>query len=124
MDRMNTINVSNSILDTGNTSIAIGGGLIGAIFISGLYLLFAKTGTIIVLIVMAIFGLIMLFDITISDMIEKIKSFVKRNKALSDEEEQEESKEVDAEEEINIPKKITKIIKNIKIICSFFIIYH
>ena len=53
MERMNTIDISNSILNTGNTSIAIGGGLIGAVFISGLYFLFAKTGTIVVLVVVA-----------------------------------------------------------------------
>ena len=89
MDRMGSIDVSNSILNTGNTSITIGGGLIGALFISGLYFLFAKTGTIVVLVVMGIFGLIMLFDITLTDVIDKVKSFVRRNKDDNVEEQEE-----------------------------------
>ena len=90
MSRINTIDVSNSILNTGNTSIAIGGGLLGAIFISCLYFLFAKTGTIVVLVVIAIFGMIMLLDITLSDLLDKIKTFIRRNKEESDEETKEE----------------------------------
>lgn len=80
MDRMNTLPLANSVMNTGNTSIAIGGGIIGALSITGLYFLFARTGTIIILIVIGIFGLVMLFDITISDILEKIKSFIKRNR--------------------------------------------
>ncbi len=78
MDRINTIEISNSILNTGNTSIAIGGGLIGALFISGLYFLFAKTGTIIVLVVIAIFGIVMAMDITLTDVLEKLRKLFKR----------------------------------------------
>ena len=89
MDRMNTINVSNSILDTGDTSISVGGGIIGSLNISGLYYLFAKTGTIIVLVVISIFGLIMLFDITITDVLDKIKNAIKRNKNMNNEEDEE-----------------------------------
>jgi len=80
MERINTIDISNSILNTGNTSIAIGGGLIGAAFISGLYFLFAKAGTIVVLVVIGIFGLIMLFDITLTDVIDKLRSFVRKSR--------------------------------------------
>lgn len=85
MDRMNTINVSNSILDTGDTSIAIGGGLSGSLFISGLYFLFAKTGTIIILAVLGIVGLIMLLNITVSDIFGKAKKFVEENTDDSEE---------------------------------------
>ena len=83
MDRMNSIDIANSVLNTGNTSIAIGGGIIGALCITGLYFLFARTGTIIILVVVGIFGFVMLFDITISDILDKIKSFIKRNKEES-----------------------------------------
>ena len=116
MDRMNTIEVSNSILNTGNTSIAIGGGLIGAVCISGLYFLFAKSGTIIVLVVIGIFGLIMLLDVTLTDVIEKIKGFVKRNKSSRDDKNEDElpklsdiSAEVD-EEVKSIHQKDNKVI--------------
>ncbi len=80
MDRITTIDISNSILNAGSSSIAIGGGLIGAVCISILYFLFAKAGTIVVLVVMALFGFILLFDITLSDVIDKIKAFIKRNR--------------------------------------------
>ena len=79
MDRMNTITASGSILNTGNTSIAIGGGLIGAVFISALYFLFAKTGTIVVISVIGIFGTVLLFDITLSDVISKIRQLFSRS---------------------------------------------
>lgn len=87
MDRINTIDISNSILNTGNSTIAIGGGLIGAIFISALYFLFAKTGTIVVLVVLGIFGFIMLFNITLTDILEKVKAFISRNAKEDDYEE-------------------------------------
>ena len=86
MARIKTIEVSNSILNTGNTSYAIGGGLIGSLAISGLYFLFDKTGTIVVLSVISLFGLIMLFDVTIADVISKIKSLIKRKEKNTTEE--------------------------------------
>ncbi len=78
MERINTIEISNSVLNTGNTSIAIGGGLLGALFISGLYFLFAKTGTVIVLVVISIFGLVMVMDITITDVFGGLRKIFKR----------------------------------------------
>ena len=116
MDRLNTIDVSNSILNTGNTSIAIGGGLIGAVIISGLYFLFAKTGTVVVLTVIGMFGFIMLFDITLDDFLNKIKKIFKREKTVKSVNEQEElpklsdiSNEV-VEEVKEIPHKDNKVI--------------
>ena len=117
MERMNTIDISNSILNTGNTSIAIGGGLIGAVFISGLYFLFAKTGTIVVLVVVALFGLIMLFDVTLTDVIEKIKSLLSRGrkeKVTSDNDDElpklSEISEEASEEVKSLPNKDNKIV--------------
>ena len=116
MERMNTINISNSILNTGNTSIAIGGGLIGAVFISALYFLFAKTGTIVVLVVIGLFGLIMLFDITFTDIFEKIKSFIStRRSSKTGNSEEDLPKLSDIGEEVEsemkkLPEKDNKII--------------
>ena len=120
MDRMNTISVSNTILNTGNTSIAIGGGLIGAVCISGLYFLFAKTGTVVVISVIALFGLIMLFDITLVDVVNKIKSLFKRSEKMerkervySDDEELPKLSDIseEVEDEIkSIPAKNEKVI--------------
>jgi len=101
MDRMNTITVTSSILNTGNTSIAIGGGLIGAVCISGLYFLFAKTGTIVVISVIGIFGIIMLLDVTLADVISKIKSLFSRgSKNVKDNDNEELPKLSDISEEV------------------------
>ena len=118
MDRIHTINMANSVLDTGNTTIAIGGGIIGAVFISGLYFLFARTGTIIVLVIAGIVGAVLLLDLTMSELLDKIRNFVKNNKALSDEDDDEENNEptlADVSEEVvkEIPaqeKKNDKIV--------------
>ncbi len=120
MDRIHTINMANSVLDTGNTTIAIGGGIIGAVFISGLYFLFARTGTIIVLVIAGIVGVVLLLDLTMSELLDKIRNFVKNNKALSDEDDDEENNEptlADVSEEVvkEIPaqeKKNEKIVIN------------
>ena len=114
MDRINTIDISSSVLNTGNTTIAIGGGLFGAITISALYFLFARTGTIVVLIVLGFFGVVMLFNITLTDVIEKLKMFVKRNKNTSDDDEDKvQSKLSDISEEVEeevINQKEDKVI--------------
>ncbi len=118
MDRIHTINMANSVLDTGNTTIAIGGGIIGAVFISVLYFLFARTGTIIVLVIAGIVGAVLLLDLTMSELLDKIRNFVKNNKALSDEDYDEENNEptlADVSEEVvkEIPaqeKKNDKIV--------------
>ena len=78
LDAMNTIKVSSSVTEF--TTPNIGGGIIGALFLSLCYFLFDYTGTIIVLVVLAIFGCVMLFDITIADILDKIKNLFKRVK--------------------------------------------
>ena len=116
MDRMNTIDVSTSIFNTGNTSIAIGGGLIGAVCISALYFLFAKTGTIVVLVVIGVFGLIMLFNITLSDILNKFKKlFVRERKMRVVEDDEDIPKLSDISEEVSdeikeLPLKNDKVI--------------
>ncbi len=85
MERINTIDMNSAILNTGDTSYAIGGGLVGALCISLLYFLFAKTGTIVVLVVLGVVGVVMLLDITFSDILDKIKGFISKNKEYSQE---------------------------------------
>lgn len=121
MDRMNTIDISNSILNTGNTSIAIGGGLIGAVFISGLYFLFAKTGTIVVLVVIGLFGLIMLLDITLTDVVDKFKNILRRgkcSKVREDDDEESMPKLSQISEEVNEEIKSIPYKENDKIIIT------
>lgn len=119
MDRIGSIDTAGSVLNTGNTSIAIGGGLIGALCIGALYFLFARTGTIIILVIIGIVGCIMLFDISFGDLIDKIRGFIKRNREYSAEDEEEEvpsladiSEEVEKKESKHEPLKNDPIVVN------------
>ncbi len=101
MERISTIDVSNSILEAGDTSIAIGGGIFGSLSISGLYFLFAKVGTIIVLVVIGLVGLIMLFDVNFAEVFASIKSGSKKLRVSDEEEKESAPKLSDIAEEIN-----------------------
>lgn len=72
MERMSSIPNSSAISTNGSTSIIIGGGIIGALFIFMLAALFGPIGTKIVLVVLLIFGLILGFDINFSELVRKI----------------------------------------------------
>ncbi len=92
MDRMDSINKANILTSTGQTSIVIGGGIIGAAFSFAVSALFGLTGTYIVITILSIFGLIMIFNINISNLFGSL--FKKREKK---------PKEKSPEEETDIP---------------------
>ena len=81
-DRIKSINENAALLTSGNTTIEIGGGLIGGLFASTLFVLFDKVGFIIVTSILTIFGIVLLFNINIGDLFsslfEKIKG-IKKN---------------------------------------------
>ena len=86
------------------SNVSVGGGIIGCSFGYLFTYLFDLKGTTIVLVALTIFGIVMLFDITITDVIESIKNlFIKfKNKVKSDNEERREkkaSKHIDDEED-------------------------
>lgn len=85
MERMDSINKINILTSTGQTSIVIGGGIIGAFFSFAVASLFGTTGTYIVITILGIFSMIMLFNLNIGDLLGKI--FRKREKKPKDEEE-------------------------------------
>ena len=77
-----------------------GGGLIGAFFISILYMLLGKMGSIIVISVLMIVGVVLIANISIGDCIMWVVNKFKRNKeSVDDEEEYEETDESLEEEE-------------------------
>ncbi|MGN1378853.1 MAG: DNA translocase FtsK [Bacilli bacterium] len=78
MNRIDTINVSDSLFSSGTTSIVIGGGFIGAIFAGLLNICFGLTGSKIVLAVLGLFAFILIFNITFADILNKFKSLFKR----------------------------------------------
>lgn len=80
MERISTIGASNALETNGTTSIVIGGGFIGAIFISLLYGLFGKTGSIVILVILAIFASVLTFNVNLSEIFKKIFGLFKRKK--------------------------------------------
>lgn len=80
MERIATIGSNTALFTSGDTSIEIGGGVIGAIFSVGLSSLFGLTGTKIVCVLLTIFGFILFFNITFADILSKIKSFFSKLK--------------------------------------------
>ena len=109
MNRISSISKTDSLLSSGSSSIVIGGGFIGAICSGGLNAAFSLNGTKIVLVVLGIFSFILIFNITMSDIIEKIKSIFKSNKS-NDEEKVKDKKEyvVEGDELVGI-KDTTKV---------------
>ncbi len=80
MDRVDSINKANILTSTGQTSIVIGGGILGAAFSFAVSSLFGLTGTYIVLTVLCLFGLVMTFNLNIGEILGKIFKFKKREK--------------------------------------------
>ena len=80
MDRISTISDAAALGTSGTTSIIIGGGFIGAIFISLFYYLFDKTGTIIILVILGIFASVLLFDVNLSNIVSKFINLFKKKK--------------------------------------------
>ena len=78
MNRIDTINVSDSLFSSGTSSIVIGGGFIGAIFAGLLNICFGLTGTKIVLVILGLFAFILIFNITLADILNKFKPLFKR----------------------------------------------
>ena len=73
-----------------NTKVSFaGGGVIGAFFISIFYYLLGKMGSIIVISVLMLIGVILVSDLSISDAISKIREKLKRKKEATNEEDDE-----------------------------------
>ncbi len=84
MERISTIGTNTALFTSGDTSIEIGGGMIGALFSFGLSSLFGLTGTKIVCVILVIFGAILLFNITLADILNKIKEIFKNMRNQED----------------------------------------
>ena len=110
MARIATVSGTGPILSSGQGSISIGGGFIGAFF-AGLFVqLFSLIGTIIVISVMAIVGAILLFNINLSELIDNIKEFIANHKLVSDDEDDDTDDESNEEEDLSVPVSDNKVI--------------
>lgn len=94
--RIATISPSAGLMATGQTDYAIGGGILGGMVSMCFSSLFGVTGTIIVLVVMCIFGVILFFDVNLSDVFASIGNFFRNLKnSRDDEEDEDESDELE-----------------------------
>lgn len=93
-------NTIDEVIKCINTKVSFaGGGVIGAFFISIFYYLLGKMGSIIVISVLMLIGVILVSDLSISDAISKIREKLKRKKESSNEEDDEYEDEEDYDEE-------------------------
>jgi S-DNA-T family DNA segregation ATPase FtsK/SpoIIIE len=111
MARIATISGTGPILSSGQGSISVGGGFIGAFF-AGLFVqLFSLIGTVIVISVMAIVGAILLFNINVSELNDHLKEFIANHKLISEEDDDDESDGDDNEEEdFKVPVTDNKVV--------------
>ena len=116
MSRVASIGNNNALTSSGQTSIVIGGGIIGAAFAFSSDALFGLNGTYIVLAFVGLFGIVLLFNVnlsnTLNNFIAKFKWFKK--KSIEDHEEDEITKKEalldkrlhETDEEYESPKSI------------------
>ncbi|MBE6158214.1 MAG: DUF87 domain-containing protein [Firmicutes bacterium] len=102
MQRISTISGNGPILSTGEASISIGGGFIGALFAGCFVQLFSLVGTIIVSSVIGIVGLILMFDLNLSDIGSKVKDI---HEKLHEDDDDEDDDEEDDDEDYNNKEK-------------------
>lgn len=116
MSRIATISSTAKIGTTGQTSISIGGGIVGAFFAFLLSACFGENGTYIVLVVLALFGFIMLFEITLLDIVKKFFGLFKKEGKIKERKKQMDVNPSDYEEEdiVQEPKEDKIIISSVE----------
>lgn len=91
MSRVASIGSNNALSSSGQVSIVIGGGIIGAAFAFGCDALFGLNGTYIVVAFIGLFGIILLFNVnlsnTLNNLISKFKWFKKKSEEDHEEDE-------------------------------------
>ena len=116
MERVSTIGSNTALFTSGDATIEIGGGIVGAIFAIVFSSLFGLTGSKIVCGILVIFGIILLFNITVADIFKKIKEGFKavrnNDEDSSKKSTEHENKMYDYEEEkdFDTPVKDDKIV--------------
>ena len=93
MERIATINGTGPILSSGQSSISVGGGIIGALLAGGLVQLFGYIGTMITISICAIFGIVLFFDINLAEVFTNIKDYIVNTFFESDDDEEDDDEE-------------------------------
>ena len=84
-----------------------GGGILGAFFVSSFYVLLGNIGSIIIISVIMLIGLVLFSNISLSDLFTSIKEKIKANK---EDEEEEEDDEYEEEEVTHNPMEDKKVV--------------
>ncbi len=107
MSRVASIGSANALATSGQTSIVIGGGIIGAAFAFVSAALFGSSGTYIVLAFLTIFGVILMFNINIGNILSNFfGSFKKLKREPKQKREKEESTyDYEEDQEFILPKE-------------------
>ena len=80
MERITTISsTSSKLFASGDNSIVVGGGILGALCAGGLASAFGLKGTIVVVIAIALLAIVLAFNITIADMFRKIVTLIRKD---------------------------------------------
>lgn len=123
MSRVASIGNANALATSGQTSIVIGGGIVGACFAFVSASLFGSTGTYIVLVFMTIFALILLFNINLGNILGNfLTSLKKLKRAPKEPKEMEnvETYEYEEDQEYMLPKEDDRrVINNIEELHSY-----
>ena len=111
MERIATINGTGPILSSGQSSISVGGGIIGALLAGGLVQLFGYIGTMITISICAIFGIVLFFDINLAEVFTNIKDYIVNTFFESDDDEEDDEEEESDKhvEEIPITKATPQV---------------
>ena len=111
MERISSITANNALETSGTTSVVIGGGFIGATFITLLYSLFGKTGSIVILVIIGIFAAVLTFNVNLSNIFSKIFGIFKHKKCEKKEVSSDEVLTTNSNEEVKEePTKQDKIV--------------
>ena len=102
MERIATISGTGPILASGQSSISIGGGFVGALISGCLVQLFSLVGTLIVISISAIFGLVLQFNINLGDILSNIKDFFTSRQTDEDEDEDGDDDDEEDEEDTDV----------------------
>ena len=106
--RIDSFKSGSSVFTSGQSSINVGGGIIGAGCAYALTSLFGKIGTIVVLFALVLFAIVMLFDVDLGEAIVNFKHKLDERRALREsEEDEEEDEDEENNDEEDVPVSIS-----------------
>ena len=114
MERIATISGTGPILASGQSSISIGGGFIGALISGCLVQLFSLVGTLIVISISAIFGLVLQFNINLGDILSNIKDFFTSRQTDEDEDGDDDDEEDEEDTDLADNKVVISSVEELK----------